>query len=114
MLAANAAATCRWHAAEAERQAAQISDRHLKAIYARIADQWSVLARSYEFAESAERFLLEAKRARETNPAQPSRELVLLTSSFAKPPAAPVDPAVNKDTARVAAEKPARQGDIAA
>jgi hypothetical protein len=58
------AASCWRRAAEAETQAAQISDRHLKAVYLRIADQWSVLARSYEFADSAERFLLDAKRGR--------------------------------------------------
>ncbi len=49
------AACCLQQAAEAEIQAAQIADQHLKAIYLRIAHQWSVLARSYEFADSAER-----------------------------------------------------------
>ncbi len=56
-------ATCCWRqAAEAEIQAAQITDPHLKTVYLRIAHQWSVLARSYEFADSAEHFLLDAKR----------------------------------------------------
>jgi hypothetical protein len=80
------AASCWRRAAEAETQAAQISDRHLKAVYLRIADQWSVLARSYEFADSAERFLLDAKRTKDADAQQPSsadaqqptRELVLL------------------------------------
>jgi hypothetical protein len=73
------AASCWRRAAEAETQAAQISDRHLKAVYLRIADQWSVLARSYEFVDSAERFLLDAKRTKHAL----SRELVLQPSSLA-------------------------------
>jgi hypothetical protein len=37
-------ATCYWRqAVEAEIQAAQITDQHLKAVYLRIAHQWSVL-----------------------------------------------------------------------
>ena len=80
------AASCWRRAADAETQAAQISDQHLKAVYLRIADQWSVLARSYEFADSAERVLLDAKRTKDANAQQPSsadtqqpsRELVLL------------------------------------
>ena len=43
-----AATDCWRQAAEAEIQAAQITDKHLKAVYARIAEQWSALARSYE------------------------------------------------------------------
>src|SRR5262249_48825117 len=77
-------ATCCWRqAAEAEIQAGQITDPHLKAIHLRIAHQWSVLARSYEFAESAEHFLLDAKRTKEANSRQPSGELVHLPSSLA-------------------------------
>jgi hypothetical protein len=80
-------ASCCWQrAAEAENEATQISDRHLKAVYLRIADQWSDLARTYEFADSAERFLLDAKRTKDTDAQQPcsaeaqqpSRELALL------------------------------------
>jgi hypothetical protein len=77
-------ATCCWRqAAEAEIQAAQITDQHLKAIYLRIAHHWSVLARSYEFADSAEHFLLDAKRTKDANSRQPSGELVHLPSSLA-------------------------------
>jgi hypothetical protein len=77
-------ATCCWRqAAQAEIQAAQITDQHLKAIYLRIADQWSVLARSYEFADSAEQFLLDAKRTEEANSRQLCGELVHLPSSLA-------------------------------
>jgi hypothetical protein len=78
-------ATCCWRqAAEAEIQAAQIGDPHLKAVYLRIAAQWSALARSYEFADSAEHFLLEAKRTKDANSRQPSGGLVHL-SSLPKP-----------------------------
>jgi hypothetical protein len=78
-----AATSCWRQAAEAEKQAAQITDKHLKAIYLRIAHQWSVLARSYEFADSAEHFLLDAKRTKDANSRQPSGELIHLPSSLA-------------------------------
>jgi hypothetical protein len=77
-------ATCCWRqAAEAEIQAAQITDPHLKAVHLRIAHQWSALARSYEFADSAEHFLLDAKRIKEANSGEHSGELVHLSSSLA-------------------------------
>jgi hypothetical protein len=69
------ATDCWRQAGDAELQAAQIIDPHLKAVYLRIAQQWSVLARSYEFADAAEHFLLDAKRT--------SGELVHLPSSLA-------------------------------
>ena len=79
-----AATSCWRQAAEAEIQAAQITDPHLKAVYLRIAHQWSALARSYEFADSAEHFLLDAKRTKDANSRQPScGELVHLPSSLA-------------------------------
>jgi hypothetical protein len=78
-----AATDCWRQAAEAEVQAAQITDRHLKAVYLRIAQQWSALARSYEFADSAEHFLLDAKRTKDANSPEPSGELVHLPSSLA-------------------------------
>jgi hypothetical protein len=77
-----AAASCWRRAAEVETQAAQITDEHLKAVYLRIARQWSGLARSYEFADSAKRFLLDAKWTKDANARQPKRELVLLPSSL--------------------------------
>jgi hypothetical protein len=56
----------------------------LKAVYQRIAHQWSVLARSYEFADSAEHFLLDAKQTKDANAGQSSGELVVhLPSSLA-------------------------------
>ena len=77
------ATDCWRQAADAEIQAAQITDPHLKAVYLRIAHQWSVLARSYEFAETAEHFLLDAKRTKDANSGQHSGELVHLPSSTA-------------------------------
>ena len=76
----NAATDCWRQAAEAEIQAAQITDQHLKAVYLRIAHQLSALARSYEFADSAELFLLDAKRTKDANSRQPSGELHLPSS----------------------------------
>jgi len=67
------ATVCWRQAADAEIQAAQIIDPHLKAVYLRIAQQWSALARTYEFADTAEHFLLDAT----------SGELVHLASSLA-------------------------------
>ena len=78
-----AATDCWRQAAEAEKQAAQITDRHLKAVCLRIAHQWSDLARTYEFADSAEHFLLDAKRTNDANARQRSEELVPLPSSLA-------------------------------
>jgi hypothetical protein len=78
-----AATDCWRQAAEAEIQAAQITDKHLKAVYARIAEQWSALARSYEFADSAEHFLLDAKKTKDANSRQPRGELIDLPSSLA-------------------------------
>ncbi len=75
---------CRRQAAEAEIKAAQITDQHLKAVYLRIAHQWSTLARSYEFADSAELFLLDAKRTKDDNSQRPSAELVRLSPSLAR------------------------------
>ena len=74
------ATDCWRQAAEAEFQATQITDQHLKAVYLRIAHQWSVLARSYEFVDSAKHFLLDAKRTKDANS---HGELVPLPSSLA-------------------------------
>jgi hypothetical protein len=77
------ATDCWRQAADAELQAAQITDPHLKAVYLRIAHQWSILARSYEFVDSAEHFLLDAKRTKDASSERPSAELVHLPSSLA-------------------------------
>jgi hypothetical protein len=76
-----AATDCWRQAAEAENHAAQITDQHLKAVHLRIAKQWSALARSYEFADSAEHFLLDAQRIKDANSRQQSGELIHLPSS---------------------------------
>jgi hypothetical protein len=76
-------ATCCWRqAAEAEIQAAQLTDEHLKSVYLRIAHQWRVLARSYEFADTAAYFLLDAKLSKDANSGLHSGELVHLPSSL--------------------------------
>jgi hypothetical protein len=67
MLVLKTAASCWRQAAEAEKQAAQITDKHLKAVYLRIVDHWSALARSYDFVDAAEHFLLDAKRTKDAN-----------------------------------------------
>ena len=69
-----AATECWRQAAEVENHCAQITDQHLKAVHLRIADHWSALARSYEFADSAENFLLDAKRTKDANSGQHSGE----------------------------------------
>jgi hypothetical protein len=84
------ATRCWRQAVEAEIQATQITDQHLKAVYLRIAHQWSVLARSYEFADSAKRFLLDAKRTEDANSQQCNGELVHLPSSLASREAKPL------------------------
>jgi len=55
---------CMDHAAEAEAIAARSSDPQVKAEYLEMAQRWTQLARSYQFVESLERFLLDAERAR--------------------------------------------------
>src|SRR5215467_8449421 len=104
-------ATCCWRqAAEAEIQAAQIIDQHLKAVYLRIAQQWSALARSYEFVGSAEHFLLDAKRTKDANSRQDSGDLVQLPSSLAS-----LRPHSDRCCLRLVPEKPpAEPGAVAA
>jgi hypothetical protein len=80
-----AAASCwRW-AAAVETGATRITDEHLKAVYLRIARQWSGLSRSYEFADSAKRFLLDAKRTKDANARQPERSRVEKPSTSCGP-----------------------------
>jgi hypothetical protein len=56
---------CIEHAAKAERRAAEVADPALKADYLSLAAQWTHLARSYEFSESLERFLLDSQKAKD-------------------------------------------------
>jgi hypothetical protein len=110
------ATDCWRQAAEAEIQAAQITDQYLKAVYLRIAHHWSALARSYEFADSAEHFLLDAKRTKDANSGQHSGELVHLPSSFASREAEHLlKPPSDRCCLRLVPEKPpAEPGAVAA
>ena len=56
---------CLKRAATAERRAAEVTDATLKADYLALASQWKHLARSYEYSESLERFLLDAQKAKD-------------------------------------------------
>jgi hypothetical protein len=63
---------CIENAAKAEQRAAEVADPALKADYLALAAQWTHLARSYEFAESLERFLLDSQKAKDAlRPAPP-------------------------------------------
>jgi hypothetical protein len=57
--------SCNENAAKAERRAAEVTDPDLKADYLSLAAQWTHLARSYEFSESLERFLLDSQNAKD-------------------------------------------------
>jgi hypothetical protein len=63
--------TCLGYADKAERRAAETTDPELKADYLALAGQWTHLARSYEFAESLERFLLDSQKAKDALRPQP-------------------------------------------
>jgi hypothetical protein len=56
---------CLARAAEAERLAAATSDADLRAQHLDMAKRWMHLARSYEFIESLERFLLDSQRSKD-------------------------------------------------
>jgi hypothetical protein len=56
---------CKQRAIDAQRRAEKTNDPALKAEYSALGDQWAHLARSYEFAESLERFLLDSQRAKD-------------------------------------------------
>ena len=62
---------CLKRGADAERRAAEVTDPDLKADYLALAAQWTHLARSYEFSESLERFLLNSQRAKDMLRPQP-------------------------------------------
>jgi hypothetical protein len=62
---------CLKRASDAERRATEVTDPNLKADYVALAAQWTHLARSYEFSESLERFLLDSQRAKDALRPQP-------------------------------------------
>jgi hypothetical protein len=64
-------ADCLGRAADAERLAATTGDPRIQSEYSEIARRWAHLARSYQFVESLERFLLDGQRHRDTPPSEP-------------------------------------------
>jgi hypothetical protein len=55
-------ANCLARAAEAERRAAEASDEAIRIDYEQRAKRWRHLASSYQFAESLDRFVLDADK----------------------------------------------------
>jgi hypothetical protein len=55
---------CLERAASAEARASSATDSRIKVDYLEMAKHWRQLARSYEFVETLERFLLDAERRR--------------------------------------------------
>jgi hypothetical protein len=55
-------ADCHIRAAECEAQAREATNDGIKAEFLKMAKRWSHLARSYEFVETVERFLLDAHK----------------------------------------------------
>jgi hypothetical protein len=64
-------ANCLARADDAERRGADASDSRTKAESERMAKAWRHLARSYQFVESLERFLLDGRTTRNILPAVP-------------------------------------------
>jgi hypothetical protein len=58
-------------AAEAEKRAASATDPGIRADYEMIARSWRTVARSFEFAESLEKFLLDSRKHRDLLPPKP-------------------------------------------
>jgi hypothetical protein len=58
-------------AAEAERRAASATDPGIRADYEMIARSWRTVARSFEFAESLEKFLLDSQKHKDLLPPEP-------------------------------------------
>lgn len=64
-------AECWLFAEEAERRAAVATDDALRVDNERMAKSWRLLARSFQFIESLEAFLLDADRAKAANEPEP-------------------------------------------
>ena len=82
-------ADCLAQAADAERRAAQTSDETIRVDNEKMARSWRLLASSYQFTESLERFLLDAGKAKGAGP--PSRPVVAEAPFFSRA-GAPFDP----------------------
>jgi len=61
-------AHCLARVADAERRAAEVSSENARIDYQRMTKSWRHLAGSYEFVQSLERFLLDAKKAKDAWP----------------------------------------------
>ena len=64
-------ADCLGRAADAERRATLTSDETIRVDNEKMARSWRLLASSYQFAESLERFLLDAGKSKGAGPASP-------------------------------------------
>jgi hypothetical protein len=64
-------ATCLELAARAEQRAKNASDPEVRADNERLAKSWRHIARTYEFIESLERFLLDIEKTKGTLPPEP-------------------------------------------
>lgn len=62
---------CWLRAEEEDRRAGESTDARLRTDHERMAKSWRHLARSYQFIESLERFLIDAKKARDALPPEP-------------------------------------------
>jgi len=65
---------CLDRAREADERAARTDDPKQKDEYSEMAARWRVLARSYQYVESLERFLLDAQKARDARPPAAPRQ----------------------------------------
>jgi hypothetical protein len=76
-------ADCLARAADAERRAAQTFDETIRVDNEKMARSWRLLASSYQFTESLERFLLDAGKAKGAGP--PSAPMVAEAPFFPGP-----------------------------
>jgi hypothetical protein len=79
---------CLGRAADAEQRADQTSDETIRVDNEKMARSWRLLASSYQFAESLERFLLDAGKAKGAGP--PSPPMIAETPIFS-PAGVPFD-----------------------
>jgi hypothetical protein len=64
-------ADSRQRAADADQRASNATDPVIRSDYERLARSWRVVARSFEFAESLEKFLLDSQKHRDLLPPKP-------------------------------------------
>ena len=83
-------ANCLVRAAHAEQRAAEASSEDMRIDNERMAKSWRHLARSYQFIESLERFLLDSDKARSARPPEAPIEAEIIP--LFPPPGAKFDP----------------------